>query len=223
MAGASKSEIDLCNRAMDFIGEAPVVSISPPKTSSEKILARNFADTRQEALRAQVWNFAKTASTVSRTNLVDTAGDFPDVYQLPNDLIRFVSIAGLGESSYADYPENDPTRRYDIRGRQLYYDGGGSASIIIRYVKDVKDLSLWDATAKKLFALMLAANVGYAIGKESTIIARVNSLIGQIAPEAAAIDGQERPPLRIQRSKYLAARRMVGGSGDVTDGRIRFD
>lgn len=200
--GLPASEVDICNMALDFIGQPPIASISPPSTTTEILVARHYDDARQAVLRKYVWNFAKKRSTCSRTGAA--AFDFPDKYQLPNDFVRLLSVQGDREI--------EQSTDFDIEGRELLIDASGAASIKIRYIRDVTDVTLWDAGFRRLVALTLALDLAYQITKKKAVVEQIDALLRLELPDAVSVDGQEVPPRKIQRSKYITARRITGGS-----------
>lgn len=199
------SPIDICNLALDHFGERSIASINPPSTKPEITMARHYDQVRRELLRKYVWNFAKKRDSISRIGT--PAFDFPDKYQLPNDFIRLLSIGGETERTQK--------REYDIEGRELLCNGSGAASVTIRYIRDVEDVTKWDSLFIKCMGLSLALDTAYAFSKKKGDVERLNGLLTTELPDAVTIDGQEKPPIRIQYSKYLAARQGAGYSAGV--------
>lgn len=207
------SKVDIANMALDFLGHAPPVSnIDSPVTDTEKLLARHFDACRQELLRDNPWNFATKHATIAR-NTVAPAFDYEDAYDLPNDWVRTLSVEG--DSIVLQ------SRDFTIAGRQIWMNNGGGASIKLRYVADIEDITTWDAKVRKLLALYVAAATGFQITKKEKVVERVENLIKIYMPAARSIDGQEVPPRRIQRSKYRDARVLFTNRVDAT--RENFD
>lgn len=197
-------EVDIVNMALGFIGSSRVNSISNPVSELETICARHYDDARQNVLREGVWNFAKKRASISRTGTPEF--DFTDAYALPNDFVRLLSVGGDTEVLQEQY--------YDIQqNKQLLIDYNGASSIKIRYIADQTDVAKWDAKFKKCVALQLAVDLAYQVTKSIDVFKMVNAMLLSEMPSAIAIDGQEKPPERIQRSKFLAARRHGPRSG----------
>ena len=205
MSAVPASEVEICNLALDRFGERPIANIDNPQTTAEITMARHFAQVRQELLRKYVWNFGKKRASISRSGTPEF--DYADKYQLPNDFVRLLSVNGDTEVQQS--------KDYDIEGRELLIDASGAASIKIRYIKDVTDVSQWDSLFRTCMILSLALATAYQFTKKKALVDQINGLLAAELPDAVSIDGQEKPPVRIQRSKYLAARQMGGYSTGV--------
>jgi len=192
--------------ALGYIGEAPIRSIESPTTDIERNAANYYHATRRYGLTLSLWNFAKVQQAIPRTG--DGQGDFTSTYQLPNDLITFVSVGGESEYFYED--------AYDIRGDQLHYNSDAN-SIIIRYVKDVTDINKWSPGFVMVVARLLAVEMAYMLSKKDNIIKTNNSVLQIVLADAIAKDGSERPPIRIEQSRILNMRRRLTGGGSFND------
>lgn len=190
------SAVDICNLALDMVGEAAISSIENPTTKAGRAVARNYDFARRTLLREVVWNFAKKYKVVTRSGTPDF--NYTDAYTFPGDFIRFLSFDGDSE----EYQNQS----YDIVGRDLYVNNGAAASIKLRYIADIQDVSKFEALFTRVLVLRLALDLAYTITKDERVIKRINELLTIEFPAATSIDGQERPPKRIQKSKYLQAR-----------------
>lgn len=199
---ASSSPVEICNRALDLIGQPPIASIETPTTTAESRMARHYDPVRRALLREYVWNFAYKRGTATRID--DALFDYTDVYQFPNDLLRLISIAGQSETT-ADL-------NYNIESRTIVYNGGGAASINIRYVANIEDVTVWDDLFEDLMVLKLALTVAYAFTKSNSDVERLDKLYTKAISGAISIDGQERPPQRRETSRILSRRRSLGSS-----------
>lgn len=207
--GAPQSAIEICNMALAHIGEPPIDTIDPPVTEREEIVALQYDDARQNVLRQFVWNFAKCRANISRSDT--PAFDYEDMYALPADFIRLLSVGG------SDF-EVGQTLDYDIEGRSILINAGGADTIPLRYIKDEELVTTWDPLFRKLVILTLAMQLAFQITGKKEIVAQVESLLTREMPGAASVDGQEVPPKRIQRSRALDARRMGSISPGVASG-----
>lgn len=195
--GAPTSPVDICNMALDAIGEgANIASIEMPENSNEILLARHYDITRKSLLRNHVWNFARAETTLAR--VTDGGLDYADSFLMPNDCLR---VMKLGTRYW-------PIRDFNIYGRNILINtiGDTTNALEIRYVKDVTDVSLFDASFIQVLALQLAVNVSYAVSEKRNQVELVNSRLKQELPEAVSVNAQERKPKKINRSKWLDAR-----------------
>lgn len=192
------SAMDICRLALDHLGEDPAgaTSVDAPTTLMEELLQRHYDTERRAALREYVWNFAKKRASLSRIGT--PAFDYADQYQLPNDFIRVVS---LGELDY------DPISDYDIEERTILVNNSGASSLKFRYIYDHTVVANWDALFVKYFSLTLALAIGYKLKQKKSITDEIVKKLVQVEGKAVQVDGQERPPTRIERSPALEARR----------------
>lgn len=191
--------VDICNLALDIMGEAPIASIDDPETEKEELMARWYDTTRRAVLRKYLWNFAQKWRVLARTGAGE--GEYADAYALPNDFVR---LNGVGEHKDRPYEE------FELGEGVLYASKGNSISI--RYNRDVTNVAKFDPLFVNLFALRLARATAFQITKKKSMVEIIDGLLKQAEPESASVDGQERKPIRIQNSKYLAARRHGSSS-----------
>lgn len=199
-----KTAVDICNMAMDHLNQkADISNIKSPVTENEILCARHYYHVLEYLLRNYVWNFAKGRKVIMRDALNTPEFDFTDAYKLPNDFLRLIS--------YNDH-ENLIGLQFDIVGEHLLLNNNNSPDVRLRYIKRVDDVKLFDSGFVELFSLYLALNLAYKKTAKQTVIDRLAKRIELAEAKIVSIDGQEKPPVRIQRSKYNRARNMVGTS-----------
>lgn len=187
---------EICNQALDYLGLAPIKSVSSPTTQMESTIATHVAQIRQECLRTHIWKFAKARATIVRAGTPEF--DYTDYYTLPTDCVRLLSVSGERIV--------DQEFDYDISGRKLQANLSAAADVDVRYVKDETDVTLWDPGFKKIFALHLAEAVGPLFDARPDKLKYVAEQIAKFKPSALAVDAQEVRPKRIQRSRQLELR-----------------
>jgi hypothetical protein len=212
-APAPGSEVDICNLALARLGQPPIASIEGddlPRPAD--IMARHYPMTRRRLLRGpRVYNFAKSYGSAPQDSALTPAFGFGAAYKLPNDFLR---LLGLG-----DVTDNDdvPAALYDVVGRHIYTDEGTNGVLKLHYIKDEVLVGMWDALFVNLIRLELAKDTAYAFTLKPSLITQLDDELKDIRLEAGAVAGQEKPPRRITRSKYLTDRRLGGGgSRDTT-------
>lgn len=199
-----KTAIDICNIAMDHLNQkADIANIEEPVTDNEILCARHYNTVLEYVLRNYVWNFAKGRKIIPRDVLNTPEFDFSDAYKLPNDFLRLVSF-----NSYESLIDVD----FDVVGEHLLLNNEGAPDVRLRYIKKVTDVKLFDSGFVHLFSLYLALNMAFKKTGKQTLIDRLLKQIEIAEAKIVSIDGQERPPQRVQRSKYRRARNMVGTS-----------
>lgn len=205
------SPVKIINMALDQLKQRAINTIDPATTPEELLCERHYHHARRATLRMGVWNFAVGRVMLSRTLEVPEF-DYTDKYLLPNDFVRLLSIGTNVNENYK--------RDYDIEGRHILINNSGSPDLPVKYIRDVEDVTLWDDLFRDVMVLKLALELAYPITGSKVVVERINSLLAAAIPDAVGVDGQERPPRRIQRSKYIDARvygtREENGGGYYT-------
>ena len=195
---APTSPVDICNLALDHVGDLPISSVEVPTDARGEVMARWYDQTRRSVLREYCWNFAQKYTTLARTG--DGEGPHDDKYLMPADCVR---LNVVGTDIY------DRIEDYDISGRYIHTSAG--ASLAIRYNRDIDQVSQMDVLFINILAMRLAIKIAYKMSKKKSIVEMLEGLLSREEGKAISVDGQERPPRRVQRSKYLEARRGGGG------------
>lgn len=87
-----------------------------------------------------------------------------------------------------------------------------STSLSLRYIYDFETVSKMDPLFIDVLSIELAMKISYRITGSSSNRKELGAMLKDVAPEAYSIDGMERPPTRIERSRNLRARRAIGTS-----------
>jgi hypothetical protein len=212
---APTAGVQIANLALTYVGQTPKInSINPPTPgdSTALLVSLHYDQCRQEVLREHPWHFATKFAYITRIGT--PVSDWSDQYQLPADFIRFLSIEGQVEQ----WQETE----YKILGNTVcvnnlipnpFQPASGNATVLLRYIYDVSDISIWVSDAKKLFALKLASAIAYQITKQNDVVERLEKLIDKFRPSAYAVSGQENVPIRIETSRAINRRRFqLGGA-----------
>ena len=217
---APNCAIDICNLALDYLGQAPsIASIDPPASDIESLMARHYDACRQEVLRMHPWHFA--TKQIMCTRIGTPLSDYRDQYQLPADFIRLLSVGGTQEEwQRHDFRLNGKTILINNElpiglNPSILNPAPSAATILIRYIYDCTDINQWDACAKKMLAHVIAIDVGYQITKQEDVVARLTKLLAQLIPDAYAVDGQENTPKRIEVSNIITKRQFNLGASIV--------
>lgn len=212
MSSQPTDKIAICNLALDVLKQAPIASIDTPQSSTEIICARWYDKTRRELLRKHTWNFAKTRQILTADAATPEFG-YGYAFNLPNDYIRLCTIG--------DDAIDDIRRRYEIEDGQLLIDND-SSSLKISYIYNCEDVTKFDPMFVSCLVLTMANNMATKFSATAAVKTQIKDDLAEIVPWATAVDGQERPPKRIQTSKFLV-RRRGGASGVVASPYTVFE
>jgi hypothetical protein len=198
---APTTKVDICNLTMDHLGQSANISnIDTPTTEEEIKCSRWYDTTRRALLRAHPWTFARTRAQLS-LNAVAPVFGYADAYNLPNDYIR---LNFIGDDSIRDYKQ-----RYALENKQLLLDNSGAASIDIGYTRDEDNVVKFDALFVDLLAVEQAWRLAIGFTLKPSWKKLLKETLTELRLEARAVNSQERPPIRIERSKFVEARRRI--------------
>lgn len=207
------SPVDICNLALDRLGQGSIASILAPSKPEEDICARWYDQTRRELLRAYIFNFARKPAILTANADAPTHPDFSTGYNLPVDLIRLLTIGDrvIGTTQ---------TQFFTISDGVLYDDDNTDpavAGLQIEYIFDAVTVAKFDSLFVRVMTLQLADNMaGKFKGISSKTMEKLAHDLEVAHLKAAAISGQEKPLRRIQRSRLRDVRRSGGIFNDVT-------
>lgn len=201
---APTAAVEICNLALDLLKQDAITSIDSPTGGTDVICARWYDHVRRATLRKHPWNFAATRTTLT-PNATAPAFGYSQAFDLPNDFIRLLTIG--------DDTIDNLQGQYQLEDGQLLFSYADDSSLKIRYVYDFTNVALMDPLFVDVLAAELALRIAYKVTGSDDAGDRIKDHLKLIAPEAYAIDGQERPPIRIQRSKFLDRRRSGRANG----------
>jgi hypothetical protein len=91
------SQTAICNRALECLGDAPIVSINDD-TKQAKALKRVYDDTLRAFLMDHPWHFAKKRASLP-ASATPPAWGFAQGFPVPVDFLRLLGIRGAPEFS----------------------------------------------------------------------------------------------------------------------------
>jgi len=196
---APVSDIDVCNLALSHLKERSITSLTNPTNPAAVACAKWYDHARRTALRKAIWKFAKKRTELAQSATTPAFG-WSYQYPLPTDFIRLCSVNDQNENT-------EITKDYDLEDGNILFNGELGTALPIVYIFDQTNVAKMDPLFIGVFAVELAIAMAFDIVGAEAPIARLTTLLKQLAPEAYAITGQEKPPVRVQRSKFIAARR----------------
>jgi hypothetical protein len=218
---APNDPVTICNLALSYLAEDFVSNIEePPEGDDTAALCKlHYPKVRRALLRGHSWNFAIDRATLAADGTAPAFG-FSTKYKLPANFLRYLSKHDeLGGRSALD-----PVEGVDYQmenGFILTGSGSTDGALRMRYIYDNEDVSSWDALFVDLMSVNLALSLARNFKSAPRSIQDLKDTQRELKAEAKAVDGQERPPIRIQHSKFNAAR--TNRSSNVAGRFTRFD
>lgn len=195
------SKVAICNLGLSRLGNyGSLENIDTPTKSAEAVFAKWWDFTRQLALKELIPNFA-----ISRRKLAQDANTpafgYSTQFAYPSDCLR---LLGIGE---AQYKENN----HSIEGGYILTDDyseddDGNVYLPIRFIIDVTDTSKYTPEFVEALSWYLAYTTNMEITQDTDKQVYFEKVIGLKKSVASAMNAQENPPIRINNSKFKAAR-----------------
>lgn len=191
----SLSEVAIYNLALDMLDEGPVTSPTDD-TRPARLLNRNYAQTRDEVLRAHPWNFALTRESLPALSEKPAFG-WAYQYELPTDCLRLMPLTYDGNLNGSPIP-------HEVEGGRVLTDK--EAPLRIRHVRRVTNTSDFDPLFARSLAARLAIYVGHVITGKQSYIERLGGLYRDVILEARRIDALEGTPQAPLGEDWIEAR-----------------
>jgi hypothetical protein len=172
----ASSEIEICNRALDLIGQPPIAAFTDPAKTAAAC-ARNYPLSRDAVLRSYPWNSATRRAALA-ADVTPPSWGFTYRYLLPADCLRVMDSEG---------DLDGVTWRRE--GNYLLTDEG--APLRIRYIAQVTDPAQIDAMLADVIAAHLARHIAYTVTGSSTMVETAAALYERMHREARMMDARE--------------------------------
>jgi hypothetical protein len=169
------SSTDICNRALDKLGAAPINTIAAPVLLNEQRFARIYPQTKARELKRHRWVFA--FEEVELSPLVARSLEGRYRFPLPVDCLR---------------PLRDDNTTWLARGRELWDIGTGP--LRLTYIKDVTETE-FDAAFVEVLACRLAYEMAEIVtqnaNKKEAAFAEWKEALADARRDNAFIVGEE--------------------------------
>lgn len=183
------SVIDICNRALDKLGQGSITSLGDGTTSAN-LCNRNYAQTRDQILRDHPWNFAVRRAQLAPSTTEPVWG-FSNRFPLPNDCLRLLEVDNLS------------TNEYQVEGKAILADGD---ILRIRYVRRIDDPNEFDASFIDVLAVGLAFQMCEAVTQSNSKRQLLGQEFEDVMTRAKRADGQENPPTMFEEDEWISVR-----------------
>lgn len=147
------SSISICNMALGFLGQEPILNLLDPQNSQEQLCAQYYDVARLAILEESQWAFAMRR-VVLEGEVVEPEWGYANAHPLPSDVIR-VLFVGLQEDE-RQYTQFD----WRLEDGNIVTDQN---KIFVRYTGDVTDTTRFSPLFVQCLAARLAADMCIAI------------------------------------------------------------
>jgi hypothetical protein len=184
------SVIDVCNRALDKVGQSPIISLSDGNKAAN-LCDRAWPAVRDKVLRAHKWNFATKRKILAPLTEAPVWG-FAYKHPIPSDCLRLLEINDV------------PAEQYELESGHILTD---DAVLRIRYIFRNTDPNTYDSlcieTMASRLAYELAEPLTQSTQKKQELFVEYEDMMNQ----AKRIDAQENPVILFEEDSWITCRR----------------
>lgn len=183
------SAVDLCNSALVRLGANTITSFADNSPEARQC-AIAYDTNRRDELRRNKWNFAITRVTLAPDA---TAPAFDYLYQftIPSNCLRVLRPATAGLD-------------WKIEGRKILTND--SATLYLRYIADIEEVPLFDASFTSVFTISLATDMCEKLTQSTTKKRQLNEEYEDALREARRMNAFEAGPDDAPDDDWLLAR-----------------
>lgn len=189
------SEVDIANRALDKVGDSPIVSFSDDNKRARAV-NRIYEFVRDSELSLHTWRFAQERVTLAPSATAPAFG-WDARYQLPSDWLETVRVEA---SNGVLLSAND----YEHEGQYIMTNESTSLNLI--YIYRVTDTTKFHMSFVEALACKLAIELCEPLTQSNTKIARLISQYDMAIDKARAVNAISQPPRDLVESTFISAR-----------------
>ena len=183
------SIVDVCNRALDKLGQNSITSLEDGNTAAN-LCTRVWPITRDQVLREHPWNFAVKRTTTSPSVTPPDWG-FTYKHGLPSDLLRLIEVLDLS------------TSEYQVEGKYILAD---TNVLYLRYIYQIEDPNLFDSLFIDLIATRMAFEMCEGLTQSTTKKDWLWKEYEDALTRSKRVDGQENPPVEFEEDDWIKVR-----------------
>lgn len=162
----ANADVDIANRALQMVGASQIESLTQDHPNARSMNVA-YKPVRRKLIRKYAWSFAIKRTSVAADATKTLYGDL-NRYALPTDYIRLLrnketsgAVPGIGLFSPLDI-------RHDWTIEGDYIVTTDKAPLEFRYLADIVDPTLHDASFDEAFSAMLAVETVEEITQSNT-------------------------------------------------------
>lgn len=183
------SDIEICNLALDYCATKNITSFDEKTKESAK--CKSWYDIVRKSLLTNL----NASFSIKRARLAEVTGFIPiygykKAYALPHDLLQVLNLG---------YPLED--NFYQIES-DLFYCDEQIKEVYIRYIADVKDVTMFDADFIDCLALKLAEKICMPLTNDEQLTNYIKQLAAQKYIECSTKYGRDNKITVINKPRY---------------------
>lgn len=215
MSESKVSEVSICNQALSWLGQSPIISLDDQNTTAE-LCRINYPQLRDALLELRPWTFAvarhksETTELMQSNNCAEYTG-WGEGYAhvVPNDWLLVYRVYrnitnAYGPSTYWDYGDDaNWTREGD-------YVVASDAVVYMYGLRRITDPGKFSLLFVQALAARLAADLALPITQNAQLHQTMEVLYENKLTDAAARDGAQGRNEQIGNSRLIDSRWHLG-------------
>ena len=188
------AEVDIANSALAKLG-APLITALTDSVRAATLCNERYEACRDKLLASHPWNFATKRTELAAT-VDEPEFDYTTEFALPADCLRVLDT-NLVEGEEWEV-ENG------VSGARVLVCN--SSTCKIKYIKKVTDVTLYPPYFEEVLAILLAADIAYAITQSNTVKQDMWNAYKAEVREARSIDAQEAQKAAFETNPWIDVR-----------------
>jgi hypothetical protein len=192
-----RTKVEICNLALSCLGEKSTVeNIDNPTKQSEIVCSKWYDVSRRTALRQLMPSFARKRDIWAVDGDYKPAFGYDFAYKYKNECLKVLGLGNIGDV------RND----YAVEDSHILVNENYGEGLPVRYVADIKDLSVFTDDFVQMFAWFLARDICTELTSSSQKYAEIEQILDKKIQQFCSVDAQENKPIRVKNSELLRAR-----------------
>lgn len=192
----AKSVIEICNNALQDLGEDLIMSLND-ECKAARLCNQRWAGVRDAVLRAHVWKCCSGQAELAAVGGL-SGWRWESRFALPTDCLRVVRVAGSGGAEVV---------RWEVQGRVILCNE--AAPVFIAYVRREIDPKQYDSLLSEALSARLAACLAYPLSGSTSLSETFWRIYQEKLSEARGIDAREGLAETVCSAGWLGAK--LGG------------
>lgn len=189
----ANSVIELCNNALNDLGEEAIASLSD-NTKAARLCNQRWPAVRDAVLRAHPWNCATMQAELA-ASATRVGWKYEACYPLPTDCLRILCVSSGGHTVDA----------WEVQASAILCDHTGPLQV--SYIQRVDDPRLYDPLLCEVLTARLSATLAYPITASTALAQSFWSMYAEKLREARGVDAREASPIAAPApTTWLAAK-----------------
>ncbi len=173
----------ICNLSLSDLGSLRINDFQDDtEDSTQAILCRlHYEPVKDALIQSHRWRFSSDRKTLSRDTTDPTGDEWGAQFILPTD---YLAMRSIYEGRFSD----DNARSFALEGERLLTN---ETTMEIRYIKQVTDVTKFDALFVQLLVLKLALKLVMPLTQDVTLKQTIKEDIQLLMPDVLALTGEE--------------------------------